>query len=206
MSFVIAVPEVVDAAATELARIGSTISQANVFAAFPTTAIAAAGADEVSMALASLFGSLGQQYQAISAQMATFHDQFVRNLQTGATAYASADAANALAAAEQQVLDAVNAPTKALTGRPLIGDGANGIAPGQNGGDGGWLIGNGGDGAPGAAGQAGGRGGDAGFIGNGGRGGPGGGSVNGPFPLVPTRGGAGGDGGNAWGFGNGGDG
>ncbi|EUA02177.1 PE family protein [Mycobacterium kansasii 824] len=154
MSFVIAVPEYVDAAATELGRIGSTISQANVLAAFPTTTIAAAGTDEVSVALAALFGSFGQQYQAISEQMTAFHDQFVRNLQAAVNAYASTDAANALAAAGQQVTNAVNGPTQALTGRPLIGDGADGIAPGQNGGHGGWLIGNGGDGAPGAPGQA----------------------------------------------------
>ncbi|POX98330.1 PE family protein, partial [Mycobacterium kansasii] len=190
MSFVIAVPEYVDAAATELGRIGSTISQANVLAAFPTTTIAAAGTDEVSVALAALFGSFGQQYQAISEQMTAFHDQFVRNLQAAVNAYASTDAANALAAAGQQVTNAVNGPTQALTGRPLIGDGADGIAPGQNGGHGGWLIGNGGDGAPGAPGQAGGRGGDAGFIGNGGRGGAGGASIFGQFPLDPTRGGA----------------
>ncbi|BCI86589.1 hypothetical protein NIIDMKKI_17950 [Mycobacterium kansasii] len=129
MSFVIAVPEYVDAAATELGRIGSTISQANVLAAFPTTTIAAAGTDEVSVALAALFGSFGQQYQAISEQMTAFHDQFVRNLQAAVNAYASTDAANALAAAGQQVTNAVNGPTQALTGRPLIGDGADGIAP-----------------------------------------------------------------------------
>lgn len=197
MSFVIAVPEVVDAAATELARIGSTISQANVFAAFPTTTIAAAGTDEVSTALAALFGSLGQEYQAISNQMAAFHDQFVRNLQASVNAYASTDAASAMAAAEQQLLDAVNAPTKALTGRPLIGDGADGIAPGQNGGHGGWLLGNGGDGASGAPGQAGGRGGDAGLIGGGGRGGAGGASIRTPTSPTVLPGGAGGDGGRA---------
>ncbi|POX87848.1 PE family protein, partial [Mycobacterium kansasii] len=189
MSFVIAVPEYVDAAATELGRIGSTISQANVLAAFPTTTIAAAGTDEVSVALAALFGSFGQQYQAISEQMTAFHNQFVRNLQATVNAYASTDAANALAAAGQQVTNAVNGPTQALTGRPLIGDGADGIAPGQNGGHGGWLIGNGGDGAPGAPGQAGGRGGDAGFIGNGGRGGAGGASISRPT-STPLPGGA----------------
>ncbi|KAA1244472.1 PE family protein, partial [Mycobacterium simiae] len=201
MSYVFALPEFVDAAATELAQIGSTLSAANTAAAFPTTAIAAAGADEVSAAIASLFGSHARQYQAMSAQMATFHDQFVRNLQAGMSAYASAEASNVVAAAQQQVLDAVNGPTKALTGRPLIGDGPNGIAPGQDGGDGGWLIGNGGDGADGTApGQAGGRGGNAGFIGSGGKGGRGA-----DFRAIDgLRGGFGGRGGDAWGFGNGG--
>lgn len=45
----------------------------------------------------------------------------------------------------QAVLDVVNGPTQLLLGRPLIGDGANG-GPGQNGGDGGLLYGNGGNG------------------------------------------------------------
>ncbi|MXO40225.1 PE family protein, partial [Mycobacterium kansasii] len=201
MSFVIAVPDFIGAAATELANIGSTISYANALAALPTTAIPAAGGDEVSAAIAALFGAHAWQYQAISAQVAVFHDQFVRNLQASVTAYASTDAASALAAAEQQVLDVVNGPAKLLTGRPLIGDGADGISPGQDGGDGGWLIGNGGDGADGTApGQAGGRGGDAGFIGSGGKGGRGT-----DFRVIDgLQGGFGGRGGNAWGFGNGG--
>ena len=48
MSFVIAVPEYVTAAASDLANIGSTISAANTAAAAPTSAIVAAGGDEVS--------------------------------------------------------------------------------------------------------------------------------------------------------------
>jgi hypothetical protein len=48
MSFVIAAPEFVTAAASDLASIGSTIGAANAAAAFPTTGVLAAGADEVS--------------------------------------------------------------------------------------------------------------------------------------------------------------
>ncbi len=48
MSFVIAVPELMAEAATSLASIGSTIGAANAAAAAPTTALLAAGADEVS--------------------------------------------------------------------------------------------------------------------------------------------------------------
>ncbi len=56
------------------------------------------------------------------------------------------------------MLDAINAPVQSLTGRPLIGDGANGIdGTGQAGGNGGWLWGNGGNGGSGAPGQAGGQ-------------------------------------------------
>lgn len=57
MSFVIAAPEVMAAAATDLANIGSSISAASAAAAGPTMGILAAGADEVSVAISALFGS-----------------------------------------------------------------------------------------------------------------------------------------------------
>lgn len=53
MSFVIVAPEMVSAAATDLARIGSSISAANAGAALPTTQLLAAGVDEVSEAIAA---------------------------------------------------------------------------------------------------------------------------------------------------------
>ncbi len=145
MSFVIAVPEFLSAAATDLANLGSTISAANAAASIPTTGVLAAGADDVSAAIAALFGAHAQAYQTISAQAATFHAQFVQTLSAGAGAYANAEAANV----QQSLLNAINAPTQALLGRPLIGDGADGTAPGQNGGAGGLLYGNGGNGAAG---------------------------------------------------------
>ncbi|SON61326.1 putative PE family protein PE23 [Mycobacterium simulans] len=46
--------------------------------------------------------------------MAAFHDQFVRNLQAGVSSYAGAEAVNV----EQQLLNAVNAPSQLLTGAP----------------------------------------------------------------------------------------
>ncbi|EFD76749.1 PE family protein [Mycobacterium tuberculosis T85] len=59
MSFVVVAPEVLAAAASDLAGIGSTLAQANAAALAPTTAVLAAGADEVSAAIASLFGAHG---------------------------------------------------------------------------------------------------------------------------------------------------
>lgn len=47
MSFVIAVPEALTMAASDLANIGSTINAANAAAALPTTGVVAAAADEV---------------------------------------------------------------------------------------------------------------------------------------------------------------
>lgn len=127
MSFVLIAPEFVTAAAGDLTNLGSSISAANASAASATTQVLAAGADEVSARIAALFGGFGLEYQAISAQVAAYHQRFVQALSTGAGAYASAEAA----AAEQIVLGVINAPTQALLGRPLIGDGANATTPGR---------------------------------------------------------------------------
>src|SRR6201998_4574927 len=175
MSFVIAAPEFLTAAATDLANIGSTLSAANAAAAVPTTGILAAAEDEVSAAIAAAFSAHGQGFQALGAQAAAFHDQCVQALTASAGSYASAETANVAAftanpaqTIEQDLLAVINAPTLALFGRPLIGNGANGApGTGKAGGPGGFLIGNGGDGGSGGASQNGGAGGAAGLFGNG---------------------------------------
>jgi len=43
----------------------------------PTTAIKAAAQDEVSQAVAKLFGGVGQEFQVLSAQANEFHEQCV---------------------------------------------------------------------------------------------------------------------------------
>jgi len=105
MLFVIAAPEMMTSAATDLASIGSTISAANAAALAPTTGVLAAAEDEVSAALAKLFGSYGQEFQALSARAAAFHSQFMQALNNAGSAYAVTEAANAspLRALEQEV-------------------------------------------------------------------------------------------------------
>ncbi|AMC50259.1 PE-PGRS family protein PE_PGRS27 [Mycobacterium tuberculosis variant bovis BCG] len=176
MSLVIVAPETVAAAALDVARIGSSIGVANSAAAGSTTSVLAAGADEVSAAIATLFGSHAREYQAISTQVAAFHDRFAQTLSAAVGSYVSAEATNAapLATLEHNVLNALNAPTQALLGRPLIGDGAAGApGTGQAGGAGGILWGNGGAGGSGAPGQVGGPAGRR-LFGTGGAGGAGG--------------------------------
>ncbi|WP_191495992.1 PE family protein, partial [Mycobacterium simulans] len=131
MSYVVIAPELLTAVASDVAGIGSSLHAANAAAAVPTTALMAAAGDEVSAAIASLFSSHAQQYQALSAQATAFHAQFVQSLTGAGSAYVAAEAANVspLQALEQAVLGAINAPTQLLLGRPLIGDGTNG-APG----------------------------------------------------------------------------
>ncbi len=174
MSFVNVAPQLVSTAAADAARIGSAINTANTAAA-ATTQVLAAAQDEVSTAIAALFGSHGQHYQAISAQVAAYQERFVLALSQASSTYAVAEAASATPL--QNVLDAINAPVQSLTGRPLIGDGANGIdGTGQAGGNGGWLWGNGGNGGSGAPGRPAG----------GGRGGAGGNAARSTVPAAPA--------------------
>ncbi|MEK1186104.1 PE family protein, partial [Mycobacterium ulcerans] len=51
MSYLIAVPDLMAHATTELSSIGSALTAANAAAAVPTTGVLAAGADEVSAAI-----------------------------------------------------------------------------------------------------------------------------------------------------------
>ncbi|RES34785.1 PE family protein, partial [Mycobacterium tuberculosis] len=57
MSNLLVTPELVAAAAADLAGIGSAIGAANAAAGAPTMALLAAGADEVSAAVAAVFSS-----------------------------------------------------------------------------------------------------------------------------------------------------
>jgi hypothetical protein len=91
---VIVVPQSLASTASDLAGLGSTINAANTAAAVQTTSVAAAAQDEVSGAIAELFSAHAQEFQALSAQAAGFHDQFVRAMNSGAAAYATAEAAN----------------------------------------------------------------------------------------------------------------
>ncbi|WP_415823632.1 PE family protein, partial [Mycobacterium basiliense] len=132
MSYVFVAPEVATAAASELAGIGAAIDTANAAAALPTTGMIAAAGDEVSTAIAAMFGQYAQAYQAISAQASTFHTQFVQAINAGAVSYAAAEAANTspLQAIQDMALTAINAPAQSVFGRPLIGNGADATMPG----------------------------------------------------------------------------
>jgi hypothetical protein len=105
MSVVVAAPEALVTAASDLAGIGSAISTANAAAVAPTTGVLAAAADEVSAQVAALFSEHALGYQQLSSQVAAFHAQFVQALGAGAGAYAAAES-NAV----QTLANTVNAP------------------------------------------------------------------------------------------------
>lgn len=205
MSYLTAFPELLASAATDLSNIGSALIDANTTAAAPITTMVPAAADEISAAITALFANHAWTYQMLSRQANVFHAQFVEALSAASASYAATEAANAspLEAVVQDLLGVINAPTNALLGRPLIGDGATGTATNPNGGAGGLLFGNGGDGysQPASSTAPGGAGGAAGLIGNGGRGGTGGagaaGGAGGQGGFWLGNGGAGGAGGPA---------
>src|SRR5580693_6243722 len=93
MTNLIADPQLLAAAAGNVADINSSISAARAAAAGPTTGLLAAAEDEVSAMTAALFGAYGQEYQAILQQAAAFHEQFVAALSSAGNAYAGAEAA-----------------------------------------------------------------------------------------------------------------
>lgn len=117
-----AAPQSLAAAAADVESIGSALTAAHLAAALPTGGIAAAAADEVSQAVAALFASYGREYQALSTRASAFGQQFLQALSSAAGSYAAAEQTNGLLLQVQQdVLAAVNPPTEALLGRPLIG-------------------------------------------------------------------------------------
>ena len=125
MSFVIAAPEALTAAASDIAGIGSNLTSAHAAAAAPTTGVLAAASDEVSTQIAAFFSAHGQGYQRLSTQAAEFHDQFVQSLTSGASKYAAAESS-----AAQTLLGTMNTSAQKVLGHPLIGGGAAGLLGG----------------------------------------------------------------------------
>ncbi|MGO9385809.1 MAG: PE family protein [Mycobacterium sp.] len=124
MSYVIAAPEMMTAAATDVATIGSNLSAAHMVAAAPTVAVLPAAADEVSASIAQLFSQFGQDYQAMAAQVAAFEEQFVQTLNAAAVTYAAieafiaADLQFTIPLEERVVSTALANPTSLLTPGP----------------------------------------------------------------------------------------
>ncbi|BBX76064.1 hypothetical protein MSHI_39700 [Mycobacterium shinjukuense] len=84
--------DMVETVAAEVAQIGSAVSAGNLAAAVPTTEVAAAAADEVSVAIAALFGAHARDYQAAAARAAAYHQRFVRALRASAASYLATEA------------------------------------------------------------------------------------------------------------------
>ena len=117
MSQVMVAPELVAAAATDVAAVGSSLDAAHLEAAAPTVAVVPAAADEVSGAIANLFSQHAQTYQSLAGQAAAFNQQFAQHLTSSAHSYVAAEAANAasLAGAAPAASTPSDLGTEALT-------------------------------------------------------------------------------------------
>lgn len=91
MAYLIADPEIITAAATDLAAIASNVNAAHMTAAAPTVAVIPAAADEVSTSIAHLFSGCGQEYQKLAGEAAASCEQFAQHLTASAGAYAGAE-------------------------------------------------------------------------------------------------------------------
>jgi hypothetical protein len=98
MTFVTTQPEMLTAAAGQLARLGTELNAQNAAAMVPTSGVAPAAADEVSALTAAQFASHAAVYQAVSAHGAAVHELFVSALAASAGSYATTEAANASSA------------------------------------------------------------------------------------------------------------
>src|ERR1700758_4019717 len=120
MTDLFAEPGFMATAAADVEQIGSAINAANAAAAGPTSGLIAPAADEVSAAITKLFGKYAQEYQAVVAQAAVFHNQFTRALAAAGGAYVAAEAAasNALGGpgAAGAAATTTSAATSTLTG------------------------------------------------------------------------------------------
>ncbi len=97
MTSLIATPDLIAAAATDVAGIGSTLEAAHAAAVAPTTGILAAAHDEVSTQIAAVFSRYAGEYQRLFRDAAAFHATFAEALDAAAAAYAGTESANAAA-------------------------------------------------------------------------------------------------------------
>lgn len=101
-------PQIITTVAADIDSIGSTIRAASAAAAAPTSGLLAAAADEVSAAIANLFGAHGQQFQAMVGQVEAYAGRFQQSLAAAANAYVQTE--NAAAAALTGALGVAAAP------------------------------------------------------------------------------------------------
>ena len=94
MSYVLAAPEMMTAAAGGLGNISSALSEEHAAAAALTVGLVPAAGDEVSAGVARLFSQYAEGFHGLAGRAAVFPEQFVHTLRAGAHSYASAEAVN----------------------------------------------------------------------------------------------------------------
>ncbi|PJE09028.1 MAG: PE family protein [Mycobacterium sp.] len=91
----LATPELIAQAATDLTAIDANVTAAQARASGFTQALLPPAADEVSAGITRLFAQHAEDFQKAAARASAYHDQFAQKMATSAESYASAEAANA---------------------------------------------------------------------------------------------------------------
>lgn len=111
---VIMEPQLMAAAATDVAGIGAAITDADATAAGAITDVVAAAADEVSAATATIFSTYAHDFRAVMNQAASFHARFAQALAGAGNAYAATEVASAGALTTTATRASAAATTTAL--------------------------------------------------------------------------------------------
>ena len=115
MALVSARPDLMVGVAQDLAALERGWGQAATAASTSAEVLAAAGADEVSVAIAETFATFGRQFQAVTVAASASYTDFARTLVDGAGAYAATEARN-VAQAMQSAIGRLAHPGGAAVG------------------------------------------------------------------------------------------
>ncbi|WP_156766982.1 PE-PPE domain-containing protein, partial [Mycobacterium sp. E796] len=118
MAYALAQPQVMATAAADMAVIGTRLNDAAAATVGRTTGVLAAGADEVSAAVAALFSATGKEWQALLGRAAALNTEFASALTSAADAYANTEATGvaALAATGGAATSAADPPVTLVLG------------------------------------------------------------------------------------------
>jgi PE family/PPE-SVP subfamily C-terminal region len=135
MSFLTTIPQELLSAAAQLEGIGTSLTAQNAGAAAPTTSIAPAAADPVSILQSGIFSTYGTLYQQFAAEAQAIQQQFTSTLGLSSGTYSAAEASNASATTAQSALTnfignfstLIGGPVTSFGGQPfsLSGNAAN---------------------------------------------------------------------------------
>lgn len=119
MSFLKTIPQELLSAAAQLEGIGTSLTTQNAGAAAPTTSIAPAASDPVSILQAGIFSSYGTLYQQLAAEAQAIQQQFTSTLGLSSGTYSATEASNATAAAATDPISTLINDISTLLGGPV---------------------------------------------------------------------------------------
>jgi hypothetical protein len=119
MSFLKTIPQELLSAAAQLEGIGTSLTAQSAGAAAPTTSIAPAASDPVSILQSGIFSSYGVLYQQLAAEAHAIQQQFTSTLGLSSGTYSATEASNATAAAATDPISALINRISTFLGGPV---------------------------------------------------------------------------------------